>query len=90
MTVHREQARFVVSIDLSAEFDEDYDGDDDGYVWLERWKASVRPQLVRAVFQTLRSDPAFDAIPVTRGKDPDAEIEIDVRFKRNTRKRSTE
>lgn len=81
MPVHREEGRFVVSIDLSAEFGEDYEGDDDGLAWLERWKASVRPRLVRAVFDALRSDPSFDAIPVSRGKDPDSELEIAVRFK---------
>ena len=78
---YREEARFVVGIDLSAEFGEDYEGDSDGYAWLEHWRAHVRPRLVRAVFEALRSEPGFEAVPAPRGKNPDDELEIAVRFK---------
>src|SRR5207244_8307824 len=81
MTVHREQARFEIRLDLSAEFDEDYEGDDDGNAWLERWRATVRPRLLAALFEALRSDPAFDAIPTSRGASPDDEVMVDVRFR---------
>jgi hypothetical protein len=81
MGVHREHASFVVRIDLSAEFDEDYEGDDDGYAWLEGWRARVQPRLARAVFEVLRSHPSFDALPAPRGASPDVELEIAVRFK---------
>jgi hypothetical protein len=81
MTVHREEGRFVVSIDLSAEFDEDYEGDDDGYAWLEAWRARVQPRLVRAVFEQLRAEPGFSVVPASRGKNPEDEIEIAVRWK---------
>ena len=81
MSVLREDGRFVVRIELSAEFGEDYEGDDDGYGWLERWRASVQPRIVRAVFAGLRAEPGFDAVPVSRGKSPDEEIEIAVRFR---------
>jgi hypothetical protein len=80
MAVHREVATFTVRIELSAEFDEDYEGDDDGNVWLERWRARVQPRLARAVFDQLRSEPGFTAVPVSRGKSPDDELEIAVRF----------
>jgi hypothetical protein len=81
MTVHREEGRFVVSIELSAEFDEDYEGDDDGYAWLEAWRARVQPRLVRAVFEQLRAEAGFSVVPASRGKNPEDEIEIDVRWK---------
>ena len=55
MGVHREEARFTIRIELSSEFDEDYEGDDDGYEWLERWNRSVRPRLVAAVFEAVRA-----------------------------------
>jgi hypothetical protein len=80
MAVHREEGRFVVRIELSAEFDESYEGDDDGNAWLERWRARVQPRLARAVFEQLRAEPGFVAIPVSRGKHPDDELEIAVRF----------
>jgi hypothetical protein len=80
MAVHREEGRFVVAIQLSAEFDADYDGDEDGYAWLEAWIANVRPRLLRAVFDQLRAEPGFFAIPVSRGKNPEDELEISVSF----------
>jgi hypothetical protein len=81
MAVHREEGRFVVRIELSADFDESYEGDADGYAWLEAWRARVRPRLLRAVVDQLRSEPEFEAVPVSRGQDPEQEIEIAVRFK---------
>ncbi len=81
MKVHREEARFVVRVELAAEFDEDYEGDDDGYAWLRAWEERVRPRMLSAVFQALRSEPGFEAIPVSRGASPEAEAEIEVRFK---------
>lgn len=80
MAVHREEGRFVVRIELSAEFGEDYEGDDDGYAWLEAWRARVQPRLARAVFDQLRAEPGFSALPASRGKSPDEELEIAVLF----------
>jgi hypothetical protein len=81
MAIHREEGRFVVHIELSAEFDERYDADDDGYAWLERWRAQVQPRVIGAVFELLRAEPGFEAIPISRGKNPEEEIEIAVRFR---------
>lgn len=81
MSVHREEGRFVIRLELSAEFDEDYEGDDDGYAWLARWRARVQSRVVRAVFDELRAEPGFDAVPASRGKSPDEETEIHVRLK---------
>jgi hypothetical protein len=80
MGVHREEGSFVVRIELSAEFDEDYEGDDDGKAWLEAWRARVQPRLVRAVFEQLRAEPGFTAVPSSRGKSPEDEIEVAVVF----------
>jgi hypothetical protein len=85
MPVYREQGSFLIRIELSAEFSEAYEGDDDGGAWLETWRTRVQPRLVRAVFDELRSDPRFDALPTSRGKNPEDELEIAVRFKDNAR-----
>jgi hypothetical protein len=87
MAVHREEGRFVVRIELVAEFDEDYEGDDDGNAWLEEWRANVRPRVVGAVMNELRQAPGFTAVPVSRGKHPEDEVEIEVRFRRAPRTR---
>jgi hypothetical protein len=80
MPVHREEASFTVRIELSAEFGDDYEGEDDGNAWLARWRARVGPRLVKAIFEQLRAEPGFTAVPATRGKNPEDELEIAVRF----------
>jgi hypothetical protein len=81
MAVHREEGSLTIRIELAAEFGDDYEGDDDGNAWLERWHADVRPRVVRALFEALRSDPRFDAIPVSRGRAPAENVDVEVRFK---------
>ncbi len=81
MPNYREEEAFTIRLDLAAEFGESYEGDDDGFAWLEEWKARVRPAVVRAVFDALRSDVRYDVVPVSRGASPDREIEISVRLK---------
>lgn len=81
MPIHREEGRFQVRVDLTAEFGEDYEGDDDGNVWLDQWLRDVRPRLVAAVFDVLRSDRRFDVVPAPRGASTDREIEIAVKFR---------
>jgi hypothetical protein len=80
MAVHREEGSFTVRIELSAEFAEAYEGDDDGNAWLQRWRARVQPRLARAIFEQLRMEPGFTAVPASRGKNPEEELEIAVRF----------
>lgn len=80
MPAYREEGRFVISVDLAAEFADEYEGDADGYAWLEAWKSKVRPKLLTAVMNALRAEAAFVAVPVSRGKNPDDELEISVRY----------
>lgn len=81
MPVHREEGELTIRLELSAEFDESYEGDDDGYAWLERFRGEVQPKVVRAVFEALRGHRAFDAIPVSRGRAPDENVDVEVRFR---------
>lgn len=81
MTVHREEGALTIRLELSAEFDESYEGDDDGYAWLERFRSDVQPKVVRALFEALRSERRFDVIPVSRGRSPDDNVDVEVRFK---------
>lgn len=75
---HREERRFVVEIHLSADFDEGYEGDDDGYAWAARWDEVVRPRVARAVFDALRSEPGWRVVAAPRGRDPGEALEIAV------------
>jgi hypothetical protein len=80
MSTHREERRFRIEIELSAEFGPDYEGDDDGYAWAARWQHQVRPQLVQAVLATLARAPGFRVTPVSRGASAEDALEVDVRF----------
>jgi len=40
----------------------------------------VGPRLVKAIFAHLRAEPGFTAVPASRGKNPEDELEIAVRF----------
>lgn len=75
---HREERRFVVEIHLSADFDEHYEGDDDGYAWANRWDEVVRPRVARAVFDALRSDAGWRVVAAPRGRNPGDVLEIAV------------
>ena len=78
---HREERSFSIDISLVAEFDDAYEGDDDGYAWFQRFEASLKPRLTAAVSEALRSDPRFSLLAAPRGKDPERALELELRFK---------
>ncbi len=77
--MHREEREFSIVLNVSAEFDEDYAGDDDGFAWHERFERELKPRLVAAVFDVLRADPAWQAVAAPTGRDPERAVEIAVR-----------
>lgn len=77
---HREEKTFTISLHLSADFADDYSGDDDGFTWHERFQRTVRPALVAAVHEALRRDPHFRAIAAPRGRDPESALDLDVSY----------
>ena len=77
---HREEKTFSITLHLSAEFADDYAGDDDGFAWHERFQAAVRPLLVTAVHDALRADSKFRAVAAPRGRDPESALDLDVMF----------
>jgi hypothetical protein len=78
---HREERSYSIEINLVAEFDDSYEGDEDGFAWFERFEGRLKPQLVAAVTQALRADPRFALLAAPRGKDPDRTLELELRFK---------
>jgi hypothetical protein len=77
---HREERTFTITLHLSADFADDYTGDDDGFAWHERFQQAVRPALVTAVFDALRAQPKFRAVAAPRGRDPESALDLDVSF----------
>jgi hypothetical protein len=78
---YREEGSLVIRIDLAADFDESYEGDDDGLAWLTAFREQVQPRIIRAIFDAVRGDSRFDALPVSRGAAPDENVDIEVRFR---------
>jgi hypothetical protein len=79
--MHREEREFSVVVHLRAEFDDDYTGDDDGFAWYERFDAELKPRVLNAVFEALRSDPSFHVAAAPRGRDPERAIDIDAVYR---------
>ena len=75
---YREERSYKIEITLSAAFAEDYAGEQDGYEWHERFERVVRPRLVRAVLETLASDPGWRITPVSRGTSASDVLEVRV------------
>jgi hypothetical protein len=81
MEPYREGKTFTLRIELEATFPDGYEGDDDGGEWLRDWSRRVRPEVVRAVLAALAAGgPRYQVAPRSRGKSPDDEVEIGVRF----------
>jgi len=77
---HREEKTFSITLHLSADFADDYSGDDDGFAWHERFQQTVRPALVTAIYEALRAQPRFRAVAAPRGRDPESALDLDVSF----------
>ncbi len=78
---HREERSFSIDVNLVAEFDDSYEGDEDGFVWFRRFEAGLKPSLTAAVLEALRADPRFALLAAPRGKDPERTLELELRFK---------
>ncbi|RYZ09374.1 MAG: hypothetical protein EOO73_03500 [Myxococcales bacterium] len=78
--MHREERSFSIELALVAEFDEAYEGDEDGFAWAERFDALLKPRLVAAITEALNADPRFQVRAAPRGKDPERTLELELRF----------
>ena len=77
---HKEEKAFSITLHLSADFADDYAGDEDGFAWYERFQRAVRPALVAAVHGALRVEPRFRVMAAPRGRDPESALDLDVSF----------
>ena len=72
----REEKEFRLRFSLECSFPEEYDGDEDGYEWLRAWEQRLKPRVVRAVFDAIRSEPGWQAHARNRGVSEQEEIEV--------------
>lgn len=78
--MHREEKTFSITLHLSAEFADDYAGDDDGFAWHERFQGAVKPAVLAALYEALRAHPRFRAVAAPRGRDPESALDLDVSY----------
>lgn len=76
-----EERTFLLRLSIRAELTEELleDDDFDERAWWSEWDGRVRPAVVRAVFQALRSFSGWSAHARSRGAAPEDELEIVVR-----------
>ena len=74
--MYQEERTFTIRFSLEAAFPDTYDGDDDNQAWTQDWESRVKPDLIKALFASLRQHPARTTHIRNRGKSPVDEIEI--------------
>jgi hypothetical protein len=65
--IHREEALWTIRIEASAEFDEQYDGELDGFAWRESQFRELQNAVLAAVLQTLQRRPGWRIRTGNRG-----------------------
>lgn len=71
-----EETTFNLRFSLEAKFPETYEGEEDDMMWANEWETQVKPQVVKAIFHTLRNFPDWSAHIRNRGMAESDEIEI--------------
>lgn len=73
--MHVEEKEFTLRLELRCAFPDDYEGDDDGYVWT----AEIRPMLsavIAAAAQALSRHPGYSVRPANRGRSSEDEVTL--------------
>ena len=71
-----EEKQFCLRFSLEAQFPEEYEGEEDNYVWVRDWEQRVKPELLKIIFDALRRHPLWTVHVRNRGLSPQDEIEI--------------
>jgi ribosomal protein L11 methylase PrmA len=72
----QEEKTFNLRFALEAKFPDDYEGNEDGQMWVKEWEQRLKPELVKLVFDYLRRHPAWTVHVRNRGASSLDEIEI--------------
>lgn len=72
----QEDTTFTLRFSLEASFPEEYDGNQDNHAWVREWESQVKPEVIKAVFDTLRRFPSWSTHVRNRGRAPQDEIEV--------------
>jgi hypothetical protein len=70
-----EEREFIVRLEVRCAFPEDYDGDADGYAWLEEFRP-LAAEIVHAAAAAVKRRPGWSVRPGNRGRPVDEEITL--------------
>lgn len=74
--MYQEEKTFTLRFSLEARFPDDYEGDEDSHAWLRAWEARIKPDMIKALFESLRRAKGWTVHTRNRGKSPEDEIEV--------------
>jgi hypothetical protein len=74
--MYQEEKAFTLRFSLEASFPDDYEGDEEHQAWVREWEARIKPDLLKALFESLRQHQSWKTHVRNRGKSPADEIEI--------------
>lgn len=74
--MYQEEKTFTLRFSLEARFPDEYEGDHDSHAWVRAWETRIKPEMIKAVFESLRRTPHWTAHTRNRGKSPEDEIEV--------------
>jgi len=74
--MYQEEKIFTFRFSLEASFSDDYEGEEDNQAWTQEWETRIKPDLLKALFESLRRHRCWQAHVRNRGKSPADEIEI--------------
>ena len=70
-----EEREFVLRLELRCPFPDDYEGDEDGYVWAEAF-APIATEIVQAAAAAVRARPGWRVRTGNRGRPVEEEITL--------------
>jgi hypothetical protein len=70
-----EEREFVLRFELRCPFPDDYDGDDDGYAWVESFRP-LAAEIVQAAVAVVGRRPGWRVRPANRGRPSEDEVTL--------------
>jgi hypothetical protein len=70
-----EEREFVLRLDLRCVFPQDYEGEEDGYVWFQDF-SPIAAEIVQAAAAAIRRHPGWRVRSGNRGRPADEEITL--------------
>jgi len=71
-----EERDFTLRFDLRCEFPEAYEGERDGYTWLQEFQERIAPRIVQAAVAAIRDHPGWTVRPGNRGRPVEDEVTL--------------